>query len=535
MIRSLVGLVSLCFMLVSIPAMAIGPFAVDDTDQAGACNGTTCNFTATGTFDVGDISHTQGAQCGCLDQELADRIVVNTTNSTVWMTSLRNPNTSTCSDTVNFRAGANASSSRDPLIVVRKNSLSGAVSPDLGIGADDTGIPFNPGFLNVSSGFGVWGIGGTAVDSSGRLYVAFEDTAFNGDLDIRRFLSDGTLDTTWGTSGVVKIAEHPDGDGKFFLLEEDDDGYGGMFITPTGKMYIYGIVADGGASGGIWIARLTNGGTFDSTFNNSGFLQISDGQIGTNGLSGIAGEFITELPGSTTDLSSTAGTLDGSKLLIGGVIATNLTDGRAHLVLIRTVASTTTCSGLAYLDSAFDTDGIAVYSSSTAMTNPLQMGSIDVLGTKIAATATENLNDNSSMDLWAWKINESNGSVDTGFGSGTGRVELSTVVSSESSTDQTFIARAVVLDSTGSMWIGGGARWNMNGGTGSGGHDGFIVRLTSAGALDTNFNGSGKMAASDIKSIARAPASPPNLPAITSPIIYTFGTKAKLTSRMGCP
>jgi len=77
--------------------------------------------------------------------------------------------------------------------------------------------------------FTAYNPGGLTIDNSGRIYLA--DTGNN---QIQRLLSDGTLDSTFGTNGIV--GQYGLGEGEFnqpYGIAVDNDGY--IYVTDTGN------------------------------------------------------------------------------------------------------------------------------------------------------------------------------------------------------------------------------------------------------------------------------------------------------------
>ena len=155
-------------------------------------------------------------------------------------------------------------------------------------------LPFTPAFqiqvfrlnadASIDNGFGSSGaatfqfaagepnaqVDQVAVDKDGRILVAGSVTTAGGDTDatVARLTSNGTLDSSFGTSGVQTYAIA--GNDEFHALVPQSDG----------------TILLGGQSGGdILVARLTSTGAFDPAFNGGAALKENAG--GTDSLSDL--------------------------------------------------------------------------------------------------------------------------------------------------------------------------------------------------------------------------------------------------------
>ncbi|MCA9060056.1 MAG: hypothetical protein KDA85_16225, partial [Planctomycetaceae bacterium] len=107
-----------------------------------------------------------------------------------------------------------------------------------------------------------------ALQSDGKLVLAVTaDNAGNTDLAVLRFLSNGSLDTTFGGTGIVTV----DATG-------GQDTATGIAIQPDGRIVVTGY-GDNPAFSDIVVARLMPNGTLDTSFHGTGLL-IST--VGTN-------------------------------------------------------------------------------------------------------------------------------------------------------------------------------------------------------------------------------------------------------------
>lgn len=168
-----------------------------------------------------------------------------------------------------------------------------------------------------------------AIDNVGRIVVGgYSSNGVNLDFAIARYLSDGTLDSTFGAGGKVTTA-----------IGTDEDIIYGLAIDQLGRIVVAGSTDDIGQPKDFALARYTASGALDSTFGNGGkvrtpigtdqdvihslVLDASD-RIVVGGYSGVAtdadyGDFAVARYTSTGTLDSTFG--------IGGITVTKFTLG----------------------------------------------------------------------------------------------------------------------------------------------------------------------------------------------------------------
>lgn len=109
-----------------------------------------------------------------------------------------------------------------------------------------------------------------AVLGDGRMLVAGDSTEnVDTDFQLRRFLEDGSIDPSFGNSGVVT---HPITDG--------DDIAEDMIVLPDGRILVVGN-ATGGATPGPVMARYTRDGELDPYFGVGGVLSLFVGDYGS--------------------------------------------------------------------------------------------------------------------------------------------------------------------------------------------------------------------------------------------------------------
>ena len=274
-----------------------------------------------------------------------------------------------------------------------------------------------------------------AIQSDGKIVVA--GTASNGsnnDIAVLRYTSAGVLDTSFSADGKVVVD----------IDSKDDVGYS-VAIQSDGKIVVAGASATDsfGLSFDFAVIRLTTSGSLDSTFGTNGIVTIGFG-FGSDYATGLA-------------IAS-----DGDIVAVGyGSNGSNFDFAVARL----------TSAGV--LDTAFDSDGKVLvpvgsgadYGHAVAIASD---GDILVAGTS----------HNGSDDDMAVVRLTSAGALDTAFDSD-GKVTVAIGSAADG-------ARAVAIASDGDILVAGTSHNGSN-------EDMAVVRLTSAGALDTAFDSDGKV------------------------------------------
>jgi uncharacterized delta-60 repeat protein len=197
-------------------------------------------------------------------------------------------------------------------------------------GSVDTTFGSN-GIVTYTNSSGVGGAFGLALQSDGKIVTA---GAIGFDLTVFRFNTNGTLDTTFGTGGFVETRAA----GLVF-----SPVLGGLGILPDGKIVV--------ATGPV-IIRLLTDGAFDSSFGTSGVAQLlSTAQsmsLLSNGGALVASE-VSFSTGAATLYSSTGGL--SSSFGVAGQVANfgsmaailPLSDGK--IAMGGTLANTAPASG----------------------------------------------------------------------------------------------------------------------------------------------------------------------------------------------
>jgi len=261
-----------------------------------------------------------------------------------------------------------------------------------------------------------------AIQSDGKILLG--GYCFNGNYDfcIARFNSDGTLDTSFGTSGKVI---QPIG-------SANDYGYS-LAIQPDGK-----ILLGGNCSGDFCIARFNSDGTLDTTFGNSGK--------------------IIQPIGSYNDWGQSLAIQPDGKILLGGHYYNGSNDD--------------------FCIARFNSDGTldTTFGNSGKIMQPI--GSYDDFGNSLAIQPDGKIllggrcSNGSNSDFCIARFN-SDGTLDTTFGSPNGYI-----IQSIGSSDDGGFSLAIQPD--GKILLGGIC---LNGSN----SDFCIARFNSNGTLDTTF------------------------------------------------
>src|SRR3989344_3687280 len=216
-----------------------------------------------------------------------------------------------------------------------------------------------------------------ALDSSGRIvavgwtastdYIAGGDDFY--DFAVARYLADGSLDSTFGTGGKVKID-----------FNGSDDSALAVAIDSSGNIVVGGVtIINSAGVYDIALARLTTSGSLDPTF-------------------GTGGKVTTDFGGNTDNLNALVLQSDGKIVAVGDTISTS----RYHLfALVRYNTNGT-------LDSTFDTDGKVT--TDFGGNDSLSAMAIDASGKIVLAGFTTA----ATSDFAVARYN-TNGSLDTTF------------------------------------------------------------------------------------------------------------------------
>ena len=310
-----------------------------------------------------------------------------------------------------------------------------------------------------------------AIQSDGKIVIA-GDVVRNSQQDefaLARINTNGTLDTSFGTNGVV-IA----------MLGSNSDSIKKVRIQPDGKILLAGTSYAVGSAYNIMLVRYNSNGTLDTTFNSTGYVT-------------------TNVGGESYDYTRDVALQQDGKIVVVGESLPSFT-APGNIFVMRYNANGT-------LDTTFDGDGVLL------ITTTAGGGAFHVIvlpDGKLLVTGYRN--DGAKNNFLLMRLN-SDGTTDTSFGTGG---STTTSVSSDpnyiESTDRQSDGKIVVV---GSQYI---ARYSSDGildaSFGTNGKtrvpsvyetnfirvtagDKILVssrgvyRFTANGALDTHFNNGG--------------------------------------------
>jgi len=347
----------------------------------------------------------------------------------------------------------------------------GSLDPTFGTG----GIVTTP---NTTTGCGAVVNCAVAIQSDGKIVVAGSAAQSNGapELALARYNTNGSLDSTFGSRGIVVFAESNGGPAF------------GLAIQTDGK-----IIVASPTSLKLDVFRYNTNGTLDATFGSGGI-------VSTN----AAGLLIGTVPGGIALLSS-------GKILVavGGVLLRFLTDGQldssfgtggvARLLgsaqalallssgkpLVTSAFNFTAGSATRYnlngsLDTAFGVNGQTPSLGQALAIVPLSSGKFILAGTLDSAVPASGGTTSQGFVLARYN---SNGTIDTTFG--THGAVVTTFTGNAYSA-----ALALAVQSNGDI-VAAGVTEATNPGLGAGPSDFALARYTPNGQLDTSFGNNG--------------------------------------------
>jgi len=172
---------------------------------------------------------------------------------------------------------------------------------------------------------------GVALQSDGKIIIVGESHNVSGgysDSLLLRYNSNGTLDTTFGAGGAV-----------FYDIGDGSDiGYA-VAIQPDGKIVITGVHWSGSAATDLQVLRYANNGTLDATFGTGGVVRYGAANVSD------AGHAVAVQP-------------DGKILVVGNSLDTLATPIENEAVLLRYNSNGTP-------DSTFGSGGVVIYEDSS--------------------------------------------------------------------------------------------------------------------------------------------------------------------------
>ncbi len=351
----------------------------------------------------------------------------------------------------------------------------------------DLDLSFGNGGKVITGSFsGYLAAFGMAIQSDGKIVVVGEGFENGHDFAVVRYNSNGSLDTSFGGTGIVIT---PVGNAHELATS--------VAIQADGKIVVAGISCNGvgmcNAPGtNFAVVRYNPNGSLDTSFGGTGkvFTSFGGDLTSRSGLAIQADGKIVAVgsddgpnPDSYVIRYNSNGSLDTSFNSTGIIITPS---SFANSVVIQTDGKVVVAgSGSARLDSGFrifryNTDGSPDTSFNGTGKTVTQIGdgsgagsvAIQADGKIVAAGSSSSNNSNYNLTLVRYNTN---GSLDTSFG-GTGKIIIQIG----------FDANSVAIQADGKIVV-----------TGNGANDtgsGFaVVRLNPNGSLDTTFNGTGKV------------------------------------------
>lgn len=124
------------------------------------------------------------------------------------------------------------------------------------------------GYVIMSAGTGHDSVWAVAVDSNGRIVISGRsvDASDGEDMYIARYTDSGSLDTTFGSTGIVTYSSGNGDDGSFSLA-----------IDNNGRLLVAGYLSNSDKDLAVW--RYNTDGSLDTTFGSSGVF-VYDGGYG---------------------------------------------------------------------------------------------------------------------------------------------------------------------------------------------------------------------------------------------------------------
>lgn len=360
----------------------------------------------------------------------------------------------------------------DTILAEQPTPFCASVSDAFTVSAADTsrtvtidfeGIPdvtFNStGFIRHSNAAGGDGTDNGAhgiIDSDGRILVGGSSVGTgseNVNLALWRYEADGTLDTSFGTNGIV--VRNDSTGGNYF------DKVYGVAEDTNGKILAVGYTYPGGTAD-ITVWRFNSDGSLDTAFGSGGMF-VHAGAAGGSGKTELGNSIVLDSSGRIIVVGNGA---DNSSLY--------------HMVLMRLTTTGT-------LDTSFGTSGIVVYdydNSNTGNTyNNIYKVTTDPSGRILVTGSSDVGSSNQDMHLWRF---DSEGSPDTSFDSD-GLVTHGNAADG----DGADVGNGLVVDSNGRILVIG----QSSNGTDN---DMVIWCFNADGSLDTAFGTNGVVIESNV-------------------------------------
>jgi uncharacterized delta-60 repeat protein len=313
-------------------------------------------------------------------------------------------------------AGTTYDGSSYDFAIVRYNA-DGSLDTDFG----STGVVTTPVGTGNDYGHSV------AVNSEGKIVVAgYGSNGVDDDFAVVRYNTDGTLDTTFGTTGIVTTP-----------IGAADDRSFSVVVQPDDKIVVVGY-AYSGPDYNIAVARYNDDGSLDTDFNGSGTVTTSIGVFNDIGFSV---------------------TLSDGKILVAGQ-SYNGTHQAFALVRFNEDGS---------LDTTFNGSG-KVTTDVGAGSDTGYFVTVQPLDGKILVAGVSSNGSNNDFAIVRYNTD---GSLDTSF-NGTGKVTTPIGAADE-------VGYSIALQPDGKILVVGGAENGSD-------HDFAVVRYNANGSLDIAFD-----------------------------------------------
>lgn len=397
--------------------------------------------------------------CVCHDQAKAMQIAGDFGKS--WHVALRNTNVSACTDT-------DPPTTYDE-VVVRRYNVDGSL--DTGWSSTNKGR-----VLTLPSGNADDFISITA-DNNNNLYVVSKIVSGSAtEFRIQKFGSTGSLDTSFGTSGVVSM-------GAGFCPNDFSGITGGSdygrshLMYGSNKLLYLGVLP---SNIGVYAIRFNLDGTKDTSFGNGDGCQAWS---------------LSDLGLQTLDLHEGLTTVDpgsGKGVFALRVNHDHNSSTLDRLMLVRTVGASTSCTTAANcLDTNFSSDGINVFANGTDLTGSPSLFGVDAQG--IIAVGIDEEVSSTDHDFWVYYVGD-NGNFITSF-NGTGRRQMTSALGNTNMGQKNNEATVAIDLSDEGVYVSG---FTDDVYSSSQIIDpsltGWVIRLTSGGARDSSFvNANGEL------------------------------------------
>jgi uncharacterized delta-60 repeat protein len=301
-------------------------------------------------------------------------------------------------------------------------------------------------------------INAIALQTDGKIVAGGFTSGILGNFALARYNADGTLDSSFGTGGVVvtNIAT---------VLSQSAQNCQILSIA----LQTDGKIVAGGSTSGVFsnfaLARYTTDGTLDSSFGTGGVVVTN---VAT----------VLSLSPQNCSISSIAVQTDG-KIVAGGQLNSGVILGHFSFALTRYNTNGT-------LDSSFGTDGAVVTNIATVLSQSPQNCFINSIALqtdgKIVAGGESHVAIGSGYNSCALARYTTTGSLDASFGSG--GVVVTNIAAVLLQSPQNCFINSIALQADGKIVAGGDAALISGNLTG-------LIRYTTHGSLDASFGTGG--------------------------------------------